>query len=346
MSVELLEHLTSSVTSAGTTGELRKLRETFLSTRPKPPAAHVQDWNTAFNAFYDGLIRRSIELSEQLLRDGGMGPPPVSYSFVLFGSGGRSEQTLFSDQDNGLIFENDGQASTAAYFAELGQTISQSLVAVGFPPCDGQVIVTNGMWNKTINEWEAMLQSWCDEPSWEHIRYLLIVADMRCVYGDAEFTRRLQSRYAHAVTAKPELLDHMLQNTLHHKITLGLFGQLIRERYGEESGGFDIKYGGYIPMVNGIRLLSIQVGITEPSTWNRIEALAGTHGSRLAADWESAFETLLRLRLLAACEVKEDGAFHGSAFIKEEELTGSVRRELKLALQVGRELQKYVRKQT
>ena len=60
---------------------------------------------------------------------------------------------------------------------------------------------------------------------------------------------------------------------MHHKISLGVFGHLITERYGEDAGGFDIKYGAYIPIVNGIRLLAIQAGILATSTLERIKQL-------------------------------------------------------------------------
>ena len=46
-----------------------------------------------------------------MLEDEGFGKPPVPYAFILFGSGGRSEQTLWSDQDNGLIYEESRRAS-------------------------------------------------------------------------------------------------------------------------------------------------------------------------------------------------------------------------------------------
>ncbi len=35
-----------------------------------------------------------------------LGPPPVRFAFLVFGSEGRQEQTLTTDQDNAIIFED------------------------------------------------------------------------------------------------------------------------------------------------------------------------------------------------------------------------------------------------
>src|SRR4051794_31851164 len=77
------------------------------------------EWNQQLNDIHDCLIQRCIEISEQLLIERGLGVSPVPYAFVLFGSGGRKEQTLWSDQDNGLIYESsnvDNEEEVAGYF--------------------------------------------------------------------------------------------------------------------------------------------------------------------------------------------------------------------------------------
>ena len=58
------------------------------------------------NFTHDTMIRKMISLAEKRLAAEGAGEPPLPYAFLLMGSGGREEQTPWSDQDNGLVYEN------------------------------------------------------------------------------------------------------------------------------------------------------------------------------------------------------------------------------------------------
>ncbi|WP_166242438.1 DUF294 nucleotidyltransferase-like domain-containing protein [Paenibacillus turpanensis] len=339
-----LQAWTTEAQNASSIEELRTIREKLIQTRPLPPAGQIVKWSKQINGFYDQLIRRTIKLTEQTMLDSGMGPPPASYAFLLFGSGGRSEQTLYSDQDNGLIYEDDANPQTKEYFQYFAEQIKNNLELLGFPPCDGNVICTNPMWNQPFTDWVKMLSIWFSEPSWEHVRYLLITADLRFLYGNEELSTRLQKGYRELINQHPEIIGTMLKNTLHHKITLGLFGQLIRERYGVEAGGFDIKYGAYIPLVNGIRLLALREKIEASSTLERIESLQQCEElSAYGLDWTTAFEDVLELRLQTPYEVKE-GVYHAQAALKKEQLNPEVLVKLKRALHTGKRLQRLVKK--
>src|SRR5918996_3773038 len=55
----------------------------------------------------DALVKRLVGLAEQTL-----GPAPGSFAWIVFGSEGRMEQTLLTDQDNALIY---GEKSEPAH---------------------------------------------------------------------------------------------------------------------------------------------------------------------------------------------------------------------------------------
>ena len=84
----------------------------------------------------------------------GYGKPPVPYAFILFGSGGRSEQTLWSDQDNGLFMRNSEDAygrGIRSYFDKLVHRYSSTVwMYLGYPPCEGNVISSNPQWRKSL----------------------------------------------------------------------------------------------------------------------------------------------------------------------------------------------------
>lgn len=295
------------------------------------------------NEMHDAIIHRCVELTERAV-----GPAPVTYAFIVFGSGGRGEQTLWSDQDNGLIYDTpkpDKVEATEQYFVRFADTLVSHLEKAGYPPCEGNVLCTNPKWRKPLSEWKDMLLDWLENPDWENVRYLLIASDLRCIYGNNRLIGELQNFYLEYVRNHPSILIQMLRNTLHHKVSIGVFGQIIRERYGMDAGGFDVKYGAYIPFVNGIRLLAIENEIKSTSTEERLQALIelGKIPEVNAGDWLKAWKIAQALRAITPCQV-EEGMYSSRGKLTAEQMTKEVVHELKLCLKMGAELQKFVKK--
>lgn len=313
-----------------------------------PLSSDPAGWSEAVNSMHDSLIRRVIAIAEHNLKANGTGTPPVPYAFILLGSGGRREQTLWSDQDNALVYSDppEGREREASeYFESLSRTIIEGLCAVGYPPCEGDVVSTNPLWRKSLSGWKERLSEWLSEPNWENMRYILIVADLRSIYGDKTLVETIrQAFYAH-IDADKKLLEHMLKNTLHRKMSLNIFGQLITERYGEDAGGIDIKYGAYIPIVNGIRLLAVKAGLSATNTLDRINDLVRTEqlDVGLAEKWRDAFTLILKLRSLTPHQL-EDGIYSSRGILPHGMLTKEIKQQMKFALKEGITLQKYVQK--
>ncbi|WP_282936710.1 DUF294 nucleotidyltransferase-like domain-containing protein [Paenibacillus sp. RC67] len=350
MELRSLEKIRSKIQSADCIQQLRQLRDQLHEEfQRRLLHSHSLDWNRELNQVHDQLISRVARLAEEALKQEGGASAPVPYALCLFGSGGRGEQTLWSDQDNGLIYEDSVEHETRAkadsYFIILSARISEMLQQLGYPLCSGGVICTNDRWRKPWSEYRSMLHEWLQAPNWEHMRYLLIMADMRAVHGDSTLVARLMQELTSYIDDNPVILEHLLHNTLHHKISLGVFGQLIKERYGEEAGGVDIKYGAYIPIVNGIRLLGIEAGIKATSTEGRIAALleAGVVEEEIAHDWLEALSIALKLRSLTPFQM-EDGHYTTRGKLPADRLTKERTSELKLCLRIGNDLQKYVKK--
>jgi Predicted signal-transduction protein containing cAMP-binding and CBS domains len=332
--VRLIEEIGSTENA----DELRDLRDRLHlrmeAMIPGDSGESVETFNAILNGMHDALIRRAVFLSEDAMARAGKGAPPVPYAYLLFGSGGRCEQTLSSDQDSGLLYEDPGPGrdpeAVRAWFRELAGLVVKTLERAGYPPCDGNVISSNEAWCDALPAWTARLDAWFDDPHWEHVRYLLILADARTVCGDERLAVRLKDHYFRNTRAYPGIAERMLQNTMRYKPLVGLFGQLLPERYGEDAGSIDIKYGAYIPLVSAVRLLAITGGIRETSTLSRIRRLRET--GRLAAPdadaCEAAFGFFLKLRLLAASRNK-GGLYANNGKVATALLTKPMRRELR-----------------
>ncbi|MFC4778598.1 DUF294 nucleotidyltransferase-like domain-containing protein [Paenibacillus sp. GCM10023252] len=325
--------------------QMHERMEALLGSRP------VEQFNEQLNEAHDAIIKRTIRLAEAEMARLGKGSPPVPYAYVLFGSGGRLEQTLSSDQDSGLIYD-DSESSVQAediktYYYELSELIVQYLQIVGYPPCEGNVLSSNPEWCMSVTDWTTKLDSWFDDPVWEAVRYLLIVADGRCVYGEASLLILLKDHYYGDMLNHPIIVKRMLDNTMRHKVLIGVFGQLLKEQYGEDAGSLDIKYGAYIPMVNAVRLLAIQSGMRETSTLDRIESLkrAGKITAEEAASYVHAFRFFLRLRLMTT-ERYDGKLYANNGKLHSHNMSKEMIDELKSGLRVGKKLQRKIYKQT
>ncbi|WP_058303515.1 DUF294 nucleotidyltransferase-like domain-containing protein [Gorillibacterium timonense] len=316
--------------------------------RDHPLGSFPQEYNDTVNGLQDKIMQKAISIAERSLIEEGHGPPPVPYAFILFGSGGRREQTLWSDQDNGLIYADptpDMAHRTKDYFMKLGDRIVSSLADTGYPPCEGGVTCNHSRWNKPAAAWIEMLQGWELDGSWEAVRYLLIVADLRHLYGEKELAKRILAEFAAYPQHSPTAMKRMLENTLRRKPALGVFGQLITERYGENAGHFDVKYGLYIPFASGIRLLAIHEGVWATSTSRRLEGLRqkGSLSPELLLEWQRNFSSALYFRTIATQE-PEPGKEASTPMLDIGELDELRKLELKRALRSVRKLQRIVAK--
>lgn len=308
----------------------------------------MERYNEIVNKVHDTIIEKVIVIAEEKLREKGYVRPSVRYAYMLFGSGGRSEQTLDSDQDSGLVYEAGEDCTeelVGEYFRKLAAEVVEGLQQIGYPPCDGGVVSNQPAWCLSVREWHQKLEEWFAEPNWENVRYLLIMADCRFIGGDMLPVVALKHKFELMVRQNPDILAHMLHNTLHHKPLIGPLRQLIRERYGEFAGGVDIKYGAYIPLVNAIRLLAVQAGIQETSTIGRIRRLeqAGVFSEEQSSVYRHALLLFLRMRYMAASRMKE-GYYTSSGKLTSDMLTKEIVAELKTSMRMCRKLQRFVGK--
>src|SRR4029078_7852390 len=115
----ILEHIAQSEQFDGVRIARDQVHEMF---REHLLFSYTPEVGYQINQVHDALIQRTIEIAEHLLEDEGHGRSPVPYAFILLGSGGRREQTLWSDQDNGLIygdFDDHDQEDLDFYFTKL-----------------------------------------------------------------------------------------------------------------------------------------------------------------------------------------------------------------------------------
>ncbi len=238
------------------------------------PAPDIQQLLSRINNDMYGRIGESA--LKQMAAEG-WGDTPVAAATIVMGSGGRGENYLFPDQDNGFIIADYPQQEHAridAFFIELAERMCRDLNEFGIPYCNGYCMAVNPLWRKTLPQWIAQIGQWTRRGSMVAIRLTDIFFDFQPVWGETELARELRRVVTDLVSNNRSFLREMYHDKLEHNVALSLFGGFVVERDNRDyRGQVNLKYSGTLPLVSGIRLLALREGVEETSTLHRIRAL-------------------------------------------------------------------------
>jgi len=243
------------------------------------PAPEVLALMTRIN---NDIYGRIISLSLRNMADEGWGDPPVPFAVIVFGSGGRGENYLFPDQDNGFVladYPDEDHAGVDAFFIELAERMTRDLDAVGFPLCKGHCMATNPLWRKTLSQWIEQITLWGRKRHEVAVRLADIFFDFQPVWGDEALAGALRDKVSVLTKANPFFLETMYHDKADYGVGLkalgGIFGRFVLEQDNPEyKGHLALKHTGILPLVSAIRLLALREGVAETSTCKRIETLA------------------------------------------------------------------------
>lgn len=249
------------------------------------------------------IYRRLVDLNLAAMEADGFGAPPVGLCVLVLGSGGRGENFLLPDQDNGFIlgdYADDRHTEIDTWFVELAERLTRDLDAVGLPLCRGHVMATNPLWRKTLSQWKAQIGYWSRKRHTTALRLSDIFFDFRAVWGEAAMADDLRATVTRITRSSPAFLQDMLADDAGHGVALGPFGRFITERDEKRhKGKMNLKHTGTLPLVECMRLLALRAGIAEISTLGRMTAL---HETGVLSDDEfdylsGAFHLITRLLL-------------------------------------------------
>ncbi len=204
------------------------------------------------------------------------GDPGVPFSWLCFGSEGRREQTLYTDQDNGILFEAK-DAVEAADIRErllpLAQQINQSLALCGFSLCKGNIMAGNPELCLSRGEWARRFAAFIREATPENLLGSSIYFDLRVVWGDEQGCEQLRQGILDQV-ADNRLFQRMLaDNALRQRPPVGRFREFVLTRKHGEKATLDLKVQGLTPFVDGARLLALAHGVHANNTLERLRQL-------------------------------------------------------------------------
>jgi len=245
----------------------------------------------------DKIVRKIIQLAEREL-----GPPPVSYCWIALGAEGRKEQTFKTDQDNALIYSDTSpgqQESIQKYFLDFASFVKENLLKCGFPPCPGDIMASNPRWCQPLKVWKKLFSQWVYTPKGDSLMFSNIFFDFRGIYGDLSLEESLRDYLLNLVKDQKIFLGYLANLAVKNRPPLGFFKTFVVEKGGEHKDKLNLKIKGIAPLVDIVRLFSLEKGVRETSTLERIESLKTKHGivKDLGEELIYAFEFLMLLRI-------------------------------------------------
>ncbi|ADH63472.1 putative CBS domain and cyclic nucleotide-regulated nucleotidyltransferase [Allomeiothermus silvanus DSM 9946] len=283
----------------------------------------------AVSTLNDLLLYRLLRLAEQKL-----GPPPTPYAWIVFGSEGRMEQTLLTDQDNALIYAQPSPQA-AHYFPQLAEFVVNGMLSAGFPPCPGGYMAIN--WHKPLADWLQLFREWIERPTPEALLESAIFFDFRPLHSSLDLSA-LREAVGQA-RSNQRFLAQLARSALEFRPPLTLFRQI-----RQDEAGLDLKKSGITPIVSLARLYALAAGSEAVSTPERLKAAAqaGTLSEETALTLAEAFAFLLRLRLREQLQAFRKGQPVGNR-VRLETLSPLERRHLREAFLAIREAQEATR---
>lgn len=261
----------------------------------------------------DRIVARALGLTATALREAGAGEAPLPWCWLAFGSEARREQTLRTDQDNGLVYAapTDALAGPAAtYFGRFAAAAIDNLVAVGFPRCPGGAMASNPQWCQPLPVWAGYFRRWIDEGRPEQLLSAGIYFDLRPVAGAADLGRSLARLVREEAPRRPQFLALLAREVVEHAVPLTLLGGVAVARRGAHAGAVDLKAGGMLQLVGAGRLAALELGLEATNTVERFHAAAarGRYEGRDAQEITDAYQHLMRLRLVHQLACLDAGA--------------------------------------
>lgn len=227
----------------------------------------------------------------------------LALCWLGMGSEGRGEQTIATDQDNGLVFVTNDESIAPDMVRErllpFARAVNEALDQCGYPLCKGGVMAMNPRWCASLDEWKAAFANWIDRGDADSLLAANIFFDFRALWGEPRLADVLRADVAQRAQANLRFLKQMSDNALRNRPPLSWRGELQATKGDSGVESVDLKMSGSGPFVDAARIFALANGITATNTVERLVQAAakrGVPGPEVPV-WCDAFEYVQLLRL-------------------------------------------------
>ena len=249
------------------------------------------------SAFSDKVNVRIIKMAIEK-----EGIAPCRFCYIAMGSQGRKEQTLCTDQDSGIIINDniENDETSRLYFRKLGERIAAELNAVGYKYCRGNIMASNPQWIKSLEEWKKQFSFWINNSDTKSVLEVNIFFDFRAIYGNYSLADKLRTHLNRVADRKAVFFYNLSQEVIKFKSPVGVFGRIHGDHELPNSNLVDIKKL-LMPVIGFARLYALRALVPETNTLTRLEKLRNSEDmpDDLVDKITEAYGILMEARLRA-----------------------------------------------
>lgn len=262
--------------------------------------------NKIITTVSDTILGKIIEFSLNEL-----GPPPCKFAFMIMGSEGRSEQTLKTDQDNAIVYDDvskDKEKEVKEYFDRFGEKVCNLLNEANYEFCKGNIMAKNTEFCASKKEWEQKYTKWIKYSSPEDLLKASIFFDFKCAYGEEGLVDDLKDFLFDCLKDGNAFFLNLARNALNFKPPIGFFRNFLVESKGSNRDSFDIKKA-MVPITDFSRVYALKNGIYANNTFERLKELRdrGLISKKRYMGLEQSYSYLMQFRILNQITSIDDG---------------------------------------
>ncbi len=272
------------------------------------------------------------------------GTPPVPFAFVILGSEGRKEQTLKTDQDNAIVYDDSSadfkmdKKQIQDWFLSMGEQVCTWLDRAGYDFCIGGIMAKNPKWCQPLSVWKQYFTTWIHEGRPEDLLHSSIFFDFRLAFGDQALTDTLKEHLYESLVGWTGVFRHMTENAVYFKPPIGIFGNFILKAKGKYRKRLDVK-SAMTPIVDFARIYALKWKIDETNTQDRLYQLYVNKvlTREEYSEVEQAYSFMMQIRFMRQIEALVAQKSKPDNYINPKQLSDIEQKMLKEVMkQIGR----------
>ncbi len=258
---------------------------------------------------------------------------------IVMGSEGREEQLLKTDQDNAIILRDGFQHPDLKH---LTQKLTSTLLDFGYPPCPGDIMVSNSQWCQSVSGFKENIFQWLDTSNEETVMNIAIFYDSTAVAGDSDLLAQTKGYLYQRLLDNAAFFSRFARAAQAFETPLSWFEKFVVEK-SQHKNQLDIKKGGIFSIVHGVRSLSIEYKIPYTNTISRIKALheKNVFNKQFSVDLIEAFAFMGWLRLQSGLNQINNGEMPDN-YITPNQLNKMERDVLKDAFKIVENFKRFL----
>ncbi len=246
----------------------------------------------------------SIRLIALLLKNEGISLPEGA-TYLVLGSEGRGEQTLRTDQDSAIIYNDTLPSASLALVELFAVRMVDALETIGVPRCPGNIMASSPEWCHSTTEWERLVDQWISAPTPENMLNFGMLQDLKPLHGNIELGMNLRNYIRRAVHKSTVFFPNMAGHVVRFPTPFTFFRRIRTEKNGDNKGLVDLKKAGIFAISAGASLLALESGHIGGTTLEKLAIIQdlGLITKRDHHIISEAFSHLTHLRLKLQLQV-------------------------------------------